>query len=79
MKNVKVYGADWCGSCLRAKMFLDTKGVAYENVDVDKVDDAAELVMKINNGKRIIPTIIINDKAYTNPSNEELKSILSLD
>jgi thioredoxin reductase (NADPH) len=78
MKKIQVYGADWCGSCLRAKMFLDTKGIAYENIDVDKIEDAAELVMKINNGKRIIPTILIDGVPHTNPNNQELAEILEL-
>ena len=78
-KKIQVYGAEWCGDCVRAKMFLDTKRVPYENIDVDKLEDAAALVMKINNGKRIIPTIVVDGVPYTNPKNPELAKILGLD
>ncbi|MBT8221282.1 MAG: FAD-dependent oxidoreductase, partial [Bacteroidia bacterium] len=44
---------------------------------IDK--SATALVEKINNGKRIIPTILINDKPYTNPENSVLKEVLNID
>lgn len=33
----------------------------------------------INNGKRIIPTLVIGDQTYTNPDNATLRDVLNID
>ena len=76
--KVQLYGADWCPDCRRAKSFLRDNGVNFDFIDVDKYDWATAKVEEINNGKRIIPTILINDVPYTNPDNVELTSLLSI-
>ncbi len=76
--KVVLYGADWCSDCRRAKRFLQDNQVNYQFVDVDAVEGAADLVMGLNNGKRIIPTILINDEAYSNPNNQVLGDALNL-
>lgn len=77
-KELKLYGADWCPDCRRAKAFLKENNVNYEFIDVDLDESATKKVEKINNGKRIIPTIIHNGKPYTNPDNAILASVLGI-
>ncbi|MEA1787426.1 FAD-dependent oxidoreductase [Arenibacter sp. GZD96] len=77
--KIVVYGADWCPDCRRAKRFLQDNQLNFVFVDVDSTPEAADFVTKINNGKRIIPTITLNEKAYTNPDNKTLTEILKLD
>lgn len=72
------YGADWCPDCRRAKRFLQDNGQYFQFVDVDTDNAAADKVTKINNGKRIIPTLEIAGLAYSNPSNVQLTEILGL-
>ena len=76
--RVQLYGADWCPDCRRAKIFLRDNKINFENIDVDKNEWATQKVETINNGKRIIPTILINDIPYTNPDNTELTKLLSI-
>lgn len=78
MNTLKLYGADWCPDCLRAKSFLKNNNIAYEFIDVDLDKEATAKVEAINNGKRIIPTLILNDKSYTNPDNTVLASVLGI-
>lgn len=78
MNEIKLYGADWCPDCRRAKSFLKENNIDYTFIDVDIDKQATTLVESINNGKRIIPTIIINGKSYTNPDNVELASVLGI-
>lgn len=78
MNEIIFYGADWCSDCRRAKSYLTANNIDFKFVDVDLDKSAMDLVQTINNGKRIIPTIIINDKPYTNPPNEVLASSLGL-
>ena len=77
--RVTLYGADWCPDCRRAKSYLQNNGIHFQFIDVDKYDWATDLVEEINKGKRIIPTIIINDTPYTNPDNSVLKEVLKID
>jgi len=72
------YGADWCPDCRRAKAYLEEHQVQYDFIDVDLDESATRRVEKINKGKRIIPTVIINGKSYTNPDNQQLANILGI-
>jgi thioredoxin reductase (NADPH) len=76
--RVQLFGADWCPDCRRAKSFLRDNGVNFDFIDVDKYDWATAKVEEINNGKRIIPTILIDDVPYTNPDNVKLTELLSI-
>lgn len=78
MIDIALYGADWCPDCKRAKSYLDNNHINYTFVDVDLDQEATEKVEKINNGKRIIPTLIIDGKSYTNPNNAKLADILGI-
>ena len=78
MIEIKLYGADWCPDCRRAKAFLKENNIEYTFIDVDLDESATKKVESINNGKRIIPTIIINGKSYTNPDNVKLSEVLGI-
>ena len=78
MNQIQLYGADWCPDCRRAKAYLKENNIAYGFIDVDLDEQATKLVESINKGKRIIPTVIINGKSYTNPDNAALASVLGI-
>ena len=78
MNQIQLYGADWCPDCRRAKAFLENNNISYEFIDVDLDEAATRKVESINKGKRIIPTVIINGKSYTNPSNAKLAAALGI-
>jgi glutaredoxin 3 len=63
MSHAKVilYGTDWCGYCARARRLLDSKGVAYEDIDVDLVP-GARAEMQAKSGRSTVPQIFINDQ-----------------
>ena len=75
--NIKVYGASWCIDCINTKNFLDSKKVKYDYINITDNYEAIALVESINNGKRVIPTLIIDGKNYTNPSISELIKIIA--
>jgi len=78
MKIVKLYGADWCPDCRRAKSFLTDNKINFEFIDVDLDKTATALVESINKGKRIIPTVLVDEKSYTNPNNNILASVFGI-
>jgi len=45
-----------------AKMYLTEKGISYEEIDIEKTPEAAEIVMRVNQGKRKVPTLDIDGR-----------------
>jgi thioredoxin reductase (NADPH) len=77
--TLTVYGASWCSDCKRAKKFLGEQRIHYEWVDVEHDPEGLALVERVNNGKRIIPTIVFEDDTLlVEPSNAELAAKLGL-
>ena len=73
-----MYTTDWCGFCVRLKHGLEREGIAFEEVNIERVPDAAELVMRVNGGNRTVPTLVFPDgSALTNPSIREVKEKLA--
>ena len=75
--HIKVYGTDWCLDCVNAKNFLNSKGVEFEYIDITDNEQAIALVEQINNGRRVIPTLVVDGKTYTNPGIAGLMKILA--
>ena len=72
-QDITVYGTNWCGDCRRAKLFMDTRGIGYDWIDIENDSDAAKRVMEINGGYRSVPTIVFEDGSIlVEPSNTEL-------
>lgn len=78
MDKIRFDEADWCPECRRAKSFLNENGISYTFVDVELDETATHKVEALNNGKRIMPTLIIHGKSYTNPENTVLSSVLGI-
>ncbi len=79
MQNTEIvmYGTTWCPDCTRAKRVFADRGINYLWINIDDEPDKAELVMRLNNGKRIVPTIIFpNGSMFAEPSNPELEKKL---
>ena len=74
--DIKVYGADWCSDCVNAKNFLSSKGIDFEYIIITNNDEAIAFLEKVNNGKRIIPTLVVDGKIYTNPGINGLMKII---
>lgn len=69
------YGANWCPDCRMSKELLDSMGVEYEYIDIEKDPEAAKKVVEINKGFQSIPTIVFPDShILIEPSNKELRA-----
>ena len=74
--DIKVYGADWCPDCVNAKNFLSSKGVDFKYIIITNNDEAIAFLEQVNNGKRIIPTLVVDGEIYTNPGINGLMKII---
>jgi mycoredoxin len=71
--KIIIYSTDWCGDCRRAKRFFDEHGIIYENVNIDENPEGEQIVRKLNNGNRSVPTIVFPDGTIlVEPSNVQL-------
>jgi len=59
---VTIYSSDLCGFCFRAKRLLESKQVAYEEINVDGNMEKRREMMAITGG-RTVPQIIINGQS----------------
>ena len=76
MSTIKVYGADWCGDCRRAKRMLDRTGTAYEYIDIEEDAEAKEEAIRLS-GRRRIPVILFPDgDILVEPNDPELEQAL---
>jgi mycoredoxin len=70
---VTMYGADWCGDCLRSKRLLDRLGVDYRYVDLVAEPGQTIEVVRRNGGRRSIPVVVFPDDTHlTEPSDRVL-------
>lgn len=77
--KITMYGTTWCSDCKRAKKFLGEQRVHYHWVDVEQDAEGLALVERVNQGRRIIPTIVFDDGSLlVEPSNAELAARLGL-
>jgi glutaredoxin 3 len=61
MSNVVMYTTQWCGYCAAARELLRSKGVEFEDIDVD-ADSALRQEMMDKSGGRTVPQIFINNE-----------------
>ncbi|MES2917814.1 MAG: glutaredoxin 3 [Pseudomonadota bacterium] len=59
MANVVIYTTTICPYCVRAKMLLQRKGAAYEEINVSG-DSAAREALVARTRQRTVPQIFIN-------------------
>jgi len=62
--DILMYSTSWCGDCRRAKKFLNERGVKYREINVDEDPEAEELILKVNDGRRKVPTFEVNGRYF---------------
>jgi thioredoxin reductase (NADPH) len=75
--NITVYGSRQCGDTNRVTQHLDAQQVPYEFKDVDESPEYSAYIAGLNHGKRVVPTIRINNATYINPELSKLDEIVA--
>ena len=76
--TIVMYSTTWCGDCKRAKKFFDKQKVAYIDVDIEKDEKGLAFMREINDGARVVPTILFPDgEKLIEPSTAELRAKMS--
>ncbi len=74
-EHVTIYATVWCSFCQDLVGGLKANNTPFEAWDVEKREDLAQWVESVNNGYRIVPTVLYSDGTYaTNPSVAEVEA-----
>ena len=75
--GIRIFGADWCGDCRRAKRVFGELGVDYRWIDLVAEPDAAAVAQDIS-GRRNIPVIAYPDGSHqVEPSDADMRAKLA--
>jgi glutaredoxin 3 len=61
MARILVYTTHWCGYCVRAKALLDSKGLAYEEVNLDEEPAFRQKLFDLTGGWTV-PQVLIDEQ-----------------
>ncbi|MCM8771411.1 MAG: glutathione S-transferase N-terminal domain-containing protein [Candidatus Omnitrophica bacterium] len=75
MHKVKVYSTPTCPWCMRAKQYLEAKGISYENVDVSSDEKAQEEMIRVS-GQMGVPVIVVDDRVVVGFDRAKLDELL---
>jgi len=64
MEPITIYSAGWCPDCRRVKNFLKERGVEFREVNIEEDEESEELVLRVNNGKRKVPTLKVGERYF---------------
>ena len=79
MSDITVYGTTTCSDCRRSTRLLDDHQVAYRWVNIETDPVATAMVLELNRGARVIPTIVFADGSFlAEPSDAELAAKIAL-
>jgi glutaredoxin len=75
-KSVKMFTTSWCGYCVGTKRYLQSKGVQFEEIDIEQQPEYGEKIEQLTGGFRTVPTVEIDGKLMVNPSRREIDEAL---
>jgi glutaredoxin 3 len=61
MTRIQLYTTRWCGFCVRAKALLDSKGLEYEEVNLDDDPQFRAKLLDLTGGWTV-PQILIDGR-----------------
>jgi glutaredoxin 3 len=59
MPEIQMYTTSWCGYCVRAKTLLDSKGLSYEEINLDDDPHFRQRLFDLTGGLTV-PQIVID-------------------
>ena len=79
MRNITVYGTEWCSDCQRSKKLLDDNNIPYTWIDISNQTEYRDYVKNLNNGYESVPTIVFEDGSIlVEPSDKDLSIKLGI-
>ena len=64
MDTIRLYSTRWCADCRWTKQFLRERGIPFEEINVDEDPEAEDLVLRVNEGRRKVPTLEVGGRYF---------------
>jgi glutaredoxin 3 len=61
MATVQMYTTRWCGYCVRAKALLESRGIAFEEIELDDDPGFRQRLLELTGGWTV-PQILIDGR-----------------
>jgi len=61
MARIQMYTTRWCGYCVRAKTLLDSRGLEYEEINLDDDPAFRQRLLELTGGWTV-PQILVDGK-----------------
>jgi mycoredoxin len=64
MPIARIYTTSWCADHRYARQLRRERGISFEEINVDEDPDAEELLLRVNDGLRKVPTIELDGRYF---------------
>jgi len=75
-KVITIYSTEWCQPCKYLTKYLESKGIPYTKLDVEKDQAAYDKMMELSGGVASVPQINIDGEVhmigFTKPKLDEV-------
>ncbi|MBU1044977.1 MAG: glutaredoxin family protein [Candidatus Omnitrophica bacterium] len=75
--EVKIYSTPTCPYCKKAKDYLSSKGISYQDIDVSSNKAAADEMVKLS-GQMSVPVITIDNNIVKGFDKAKIDSLLKI-
>ena len=75
--HIDLYWRPGCGYCAMLRRGLDSLGIERVEHNIWESADDAAVVREHANGNETVPTVVVGDRAFVNPSTSELVAHLA--
>lgn len=76
MHTVKIYSTPTCPWCIRAKEYLNSKGINFENIDVSSDEKGLQEMIDVS-GQMGVPVIVVDGEVVIGFDKARLEELLS--
>jgi glutaredoxin len=77
--GIIMYCTSWCPNCRRARRFLEERGLAYTEINIDSTPEARTRLRELTGGTLTTPTFDIDGKIMVDFDRDRLREMLDQD
>lgn len=77
--GIIMYCRSWCPDCMRAKAWLNQRGIPYVEVDVEKNPEGLQRAKDLNQGALHTPTFELGDEICVDFRPDRLEDMIGID
>jgi glutaredoxin len=73
--GIIMYCTSWCPACRRARRFLDERGIAYAEIDINKTPEARDRLRELTGGTLTTPTFDVNGEIIVDFKRDQVERL----